>query len=109
MSTSEAALIQRLERHLIGELTPPIQKLAKLAFYTVDLYLSSPKMRNELRHDLERRMQRLFAECTSEDRALIEGLLGTRQIVYQKDHSLRLPRRLPAIPLTPEKPHDRSH
>lgn len=102
MNDSDLALIHRLERHLLTELSPETQKLAILAFHTVDEYLAHEDRRNSLRPDLERRLQRLFKYCQPKELPLIRGILGTRKVMYRNNHTLVFPNHLLPITLTPE-------
>lgn len=103
MSTNEhVALIHRLERHILNELSAETQKLATLAFYTVDDYLHHEDLRASLRPDMERRLQRLFKYSQPEELPLLQALLGTRKVMYRKNHTLVLPSHLPPVSLTPE-------
>ena len=103
MSTNEhVALIHRLERHILHDLSAETQKLAILAFHTVDEYLHHEDLRDSLRHDMERRLQRLFKYCLPEELPLLRALLGTRKISYRNNHTLVFPSRLPPVSLMPE-------
>lgn len=102
MNGLDLALIHRLERHLLMELSPETQKLAALAFHTVDDYLAHEDRRDSLRPDLERRLQRLFKHSRLEERPLLCGLLGTHRVWYRKNHTLVFPSHLPPVTLTLE-------
>jgi len=101
-TTPEIALIHRLERHLLSDLSPETQHLAQLAFYSLDHYLAQPAHREEQRADTERRCQRLFRFAKPDELPLIRALLGTRHVFYRRNETLVLPDHLPPIPLNAE-------